>query len=134
MSDHAKPGSLRDTIPDDTTWVLANRSATVTIVNDMPTTALVLNGHASELGTLMNAPSSIIQPGGSTSMRIRDDNGPFGSKGWLRYTVGGDGAEILVTFECPTVANSTVSANPKDRVTVSSFDPNGSLDVEIRVH
>lgn len=115
-------------------WIFANRSSTVTVVNDLPTESLAIKGYAAELGTVLNAPASIIQPGGTTTMRIRDKTGPLGSKGWMNYVIGGDGAEILITFECPTLASNQVTAVPSDHTTVGSYDPSGPLVAEVRIH
>lgn len=136
MDGDPNPDDLSGLVLQQTTghWLLFDRSSTLTIVNDLPTTSLSLKGHKCELGTLMNAPESVIQPGGATTIRLRDSTGPFGSKGWVCYAIGGDGAEVMITFECPSVANNNVVAVPSDRATVGSYDPNGSLQAEVRIH
>lgn len=112
-------------------------SSTVTIVNDMPTVSLTLKGSGVEHGTLINAPSKIIQPQGATTMMVNDDAGLYGSKGWVSYVIGGDGAEIMILFECPFnqwLYKNDVSAAPSDHTTVGAYARTGPLRVEVRIH
>lgn len=128
---HPHPGGGRG---EPVGWIFIDRSSTVTIINDMPTVSLVLKSSDSEFGTCLNAPASTIQPNGSTTMRVRDNTGPFGSKGWVTYNIGGDGGDVRIDFDCPMVGNNRVTASPSSHATVGYYSPNGPLHVEVRIH
>lgn len=113
---------------------ITDRSSVVTVVNDLSDTTLLLKGYGVELGTCEKEPEATVQPGGSSMIRVKDKAGLLGSKAWVRYTIGRDGAEVLITFECPSVSNNRVVAVPVEHATVGAFDPRGPLRAEIRVH
>lgn len=116
------------------TRFITDRSSVITVVNDLPETPLVLNDYGVELGTCVNEPEARIPPGGSTTMRVGDKIGPLGTKAWIRYTIGRDGAEILITFDCPSVANNRVVAVPVGHATVGVYNTRGPLRAEVRIH
>ncbi|GJE99734.1 hypothetical protein PsYK624_160050 [Phanerochaete sordida] len=120
--------------PTSGRWLFIDRSSTVTVVNDLPTVSLVLDSHGTEFGSYLDAPSQIIPPQGYTSVRVRDGTGPFGSKGWICYTIGDKGSTVRIDFECPMAQDNQVTASPVSHATVHSFSPNGALHVEVHIH
>ncbi|GJE99736.1 hypothetical protein PsYK624_160070 [Phanerochaete sordida] len=115
-------------------WILFDRSSTLTIVNELTTVSLILDSYDKEFGDCLNQPAKIIQPNGSSTMKIRDATGPYGSKGWVTYTIGASGASVRIDFECPMLANNIVHAKPESHATVSYYDPSGPLRAEVRIH
>lgn len=119
--------------------VFRDRSSTITIVNDHPTTTLVLKGAlTADTGIIDKTPSQTIFPRGATTMRVKDNNGFFGSKGWVSYDMGGDGAEVTIFFECPAIQvfgnKNKVTATPSDHATVGDYPSVGPLLAEVRIH